>query len=171
MDEFKVFKTFKERGEWTELLFMAKAMFHGYKISKPWGESSAFDVGVASGRRILRVQVKSTSNRISTGYYCQFKPNFFTQDYTLDQIDFFAGYVIPQDVWYIIPARLLLGAHRKTGLMLCPMGPPGKACYNHERYREAWPLMQPRQKKVAPTKAAAPKGLHVKARHGSAGKE
>jgi hypothetical protein len=141
---------------------MAKAMFHGYKVSKPWGESSAFDVGVSSGRRILRVQVKSTSNRTGTGYYCQFKPNFFSRDYTLDQVDFFAAFVIPQDAWYIIPARLLLGVDRKTGLMLCPVEPLKKDCYHHERYREAWPLMQPRQKKIAPTETPAPKGRNAK---------
>jgi hypothetical protein len=29
MDEFKVFKNFKERGEWVELRFMAEALRHG----------------------------------------------------------------------------------------------------------------------------------------------
>jgi hypothetical protein len=29
MDEFKFFKTFKERGEWVEALFMAAALRHG----------------------------------------------------------------------------------------------------------------------------------------------
>jgi hypothetical protein len=32
MDEFKFFKTFKERGEWVEARFMADAMRHGYKV-------------------------------------------------------------------------------------------------------------------------------------------
>jgi PD-(D/E)XK nuclease superfamily protein len=172
MDECKVFRTFKERGEWVELRFMAEAMYNRYKVSKPWGDSSAFDVGVESGRRILRVQVKSTANRTGTGYLCQFKPNATKkQDYTLQQIDFFAAYVIPQDRWYIIPAKVILGVRRKHAIMICPMQPRKKNRYSHELYREAWPLMLPRQKKVAPTKAPAPKGRHVKARHGSAGKE
>ena len=29
MDDFKVFKNFKERGEWVELRFMAEALRHG----------------------------------------------------------------------------------------------------------------------------------------------
>ena len=41
------FKTFKERGEWVELCFMTRALEHGYKISKPWGYSSPYDVGVS----------------------------------------------------------------------------------------------------------------------------
>jgi PD-(D/E)XK endonuclease len=159
MDECKVFKTFKERGEWVELRFMAEAMYNRYKVSKPWGDSSAFDVGVESGRRILRVQVKSTANRTGTGYLCQFKPNATKkQDYTLQQIDFFAAYVIPQDRWYIIPAKVILGASRKHAIMLCPMQPRKKDRYSYELYREAWPLMLPRQKKVAPAKPATRRG-------------
>lgn len=172
MDEFKVFKTFKERGEWAELRFMTQAMFHGFRISKPWGDTSAYDVGVESGRRILRVQVKSTANRTGTGYLCQFKPNYHKkQDYTLQQIDFFAAYVIPQDRWYIIPAKVILGVRRKYAIMLSPMQPRKKDRYSHELYKEAWPLMQPRQKKVASAKTSAPKGRNAKAGHGSAGKE
>ena len=69
------FRTFKERGEWVELVFMAMAVRLGFRVSKPWGDSSAYDVGIESGERILRVQVKSTDCRTQYGYLCQFKPN------------------------------------------------------------------------------------------------
>jgi hypothetical protein len=55
--------------------------------------------------------------------------------------------------------------------MLSPMQPRKKDRYSHELYKEAWPLMQPRQKKVASAKTSAPKGRNAKAGHGSAGKE
>ena len=50
----------KERGEWAELCFMARAAGHGLRVSKPYGDSASYDVGVewvAPGRegRILRV--------------------------------------------------------------------------------------------------------------------
>ena len=109
VDEFKVFRTFKERGEWVELRFMAEALRHGFKVLKPWGDSSPFDVALHFGSRIIRVQVKSTSCRVGTGYFCQFKPNYLGPPYTLKQLDFFAAYVIMQDTWYLIPARVLLG--------------------------------------------------------------
>ncbi len=35
MDEFKVFKNFKERGEWVELRFMAEARATATKSSSP----------------------------------------------------------------------------------------------------------------------------------------
>ena len=68
MDRFKLFRTFKERGEWVELRFMVEAMRRGYKVLKPWGDSSSFDVALYFGSRIVRVQVKCTSFRFSTGY-------------------------------------------------------------------------------------------------------
>jgi hypothetical protein len=45
------------------------------------------------------------------------------QDYTVEQIDLFAAYIIPEDVWYLIPSAVLLGPQRKVGLMLFPMVP------------------------------------------------
>ena len=35
MAKCKGFKTFKERGEWVELVFMAMAVRLGFKVSKP----------------------------------------------------------------------------------------------------------------------------------------
>jgi hypothetical protein len=86
--------------------------------------------------------VKSTTCRTGTGYLCQFKPHYLKkQDYTLAQLDLFAAYVIPVEAWYIIPAALLLGAQRKTGLMLYPVEPLKKDRYSYEAYKEAWPLL------------------------------
>jgi|SRR5580658_47649 hypothetical protein len=148
MDEFKVFRTFKERGEWVEALFMAAALRHGYKVVKPWGDSASFDAALYFGNRIVRVQVKSTSNRCGTGYLCQFKPNYLTDPYTLDQLDFFAAYVIMQNTWYLIPAPVILGGEaNKQAIMLYPMQPLKKNRYLYEHYREAWPLLRLRRKR------------------------
>jgi hypothetical protein len=148
MDEFKFFKTFKERGEWVEALFIAAAIRYGYKVLRPWGDSQPFDVALFFGNRIVRVQVKSTSCRTGTGYFCQFKPHYLKkQDYTLAQLDFFAAYVIPVATWYIIPAAVLLGAERKYAVMLHPMQPLKKDRYSYEAYKEAWPLLRPKSRR------------------------
>jgi hypothetical protein len=150
VDKCKLFKTFKERGEWVELRFMTKAVEQGFKVSKPWGDSSSYDVGVENGPNFLRVQVKSTTVRTGTGYFCQFKPHFLKkQDYTVQQIDLFAAYVIPEDVWYLIPASIILGPQRKTGLMLFPMVPLKKNRYSYEAYKEAWPLLSKSKRALA----------------------
>jgi len=125
------FKTFKERGEWVELQFMAAAAQHRFAVSKPWGDTKAYDVGIEHKGNYLRVQVKSTTMRSGAGYLCQFHPNHNRKcDYSLKEIDVFAAYVIPENVWYLIPAALLLGKHRKWIAMLCPLATPKKkACY------------------------------------------
>ncbi len=147
MTQCKGFRTFKERGEWVELQFMARAVRNGFKVSKPWGDSSAYDVGIESGERILRVQVKSTDCRTQYGYLCQFKPNAHSKPYTLKQVDFFAAYVIPEDVWYLIPAAVLLRGKKKKALTLLPERPRHPERYKCEGYREAWGLLLPAEGK------------------------
>ena len=138
MRQCKLFKTYKERGEWVELRFMAEAMRHGLRVSKPWGDSAAYDVGVENEAGILRVQVKSTSCQVGNGYLCRLKPNPFTKPYDCAQVDFFAAYVIPQDAWYVIPAGV--GLERSGDVMLCPVKDLLRD-YKYEKYREAWELL------------------------------
>ena len=144
MSECRGFRTFKERGEWVELVFMARAVRNGFRVSKPWGDSAAFDVGVESGERILRVQVKSTDCRVGCGYLCGFKPNHNSDPYTAKEVDLFAAYVVPEDAWYVIPVRVVL-KRKSFNLSLCPVETRkyGKR-YKYERYREAWGLLRPR---------------------------
>ena len=70
MKRWGKFSTLKERGEWVELQFMAAAASRGYHVLKPCGDSLAYDVGIEHGG-LLRVQVKSTTVRNGTGYFCQ----------------------------------------------------------------------------------------------------
>ena len=144
MKYWERFTTFKERGEWVELQFMAAAAKRRFAVSKPWGDTRAYDVGIEHGQDFLRIQVKSTTMRTGAGYLCQFSPNHLKkQDYSLDEIDLFAAYVIPEDTWYLIPAVLLLGKRRKSMAMLCPITTPKKkACYCYESFREAWNLLK-----------------------------
>jgi PD-(D/E)XK endonuclease len=143
MKRWGKFNTLKERGEWVELQFMAGAASRGYHVLKPWGDSLAYDVGIDDGAgHFLRVQVKSTSYRTGIEYVCKFKPNCHkTHDYTLDEIDLFAAYVIPESVWYLIPASLILGPMRKKSFMLLPVGRPNRHRCKYEPYREAWGLL------------------------------
>jgi hypothetical protein len=144
MKVWQKFHTFKQRGEWVELKFMAKAAEHGLHVLKPWGDSLAYDVGLDPGRgpghELVRVQVKSTTCRTQFGYLCQFKPGARSRQYTLRQVDFFAAYVIPEDVWYLIPARILLRC-RQRAVTLYPINPKHPARYRYEQFREAWPLL------------------------------
>jgi hypothetical protein len=145
------FRNYKERGEWVEALFIAEALGHGYTVLKPWGDSQPFDVALTSGNRVVRVQVKSTSYRVDTGYRCEFQTNFHGRRYTLKLLDFFAAYVIPQKTWYLIPALVLFSAGcPPTAAMLFPMQPHKPNNYRYECYREAWRLLRPKPEKKEP---------------------
>ncbi len=144
MKYWERFTSFKKRGEWVELQFMAAAAQHRFAVIKPWGDTLAYDVGIEYGQNFLRVQVKSTTSRSGAGYRCQFMPNHLKKrDYSIEQIDVFAAYVIPENAWYLIPAVLLLGKRRKSMAALCPVVTPAKrASYCYEGYREAWNLLK-----------------------------
>ena len=136
------FTTFKERGEWVELQFMAAAALHGYHVLKPWGDSLSYDVGIEGSGQLLRVQVKSSSARNGTGYLCQFRRNYLVKEpYSIDKLDIFAMYVIPEAVWYLIPATVILNPPRKVAVTLCPVTARRKNRYRYEHYREAWGLL------------------------------
>ena len=152
MKHWEKFSTFKERGEWIELLFMAAAAAHGYHVLKPWGDSFAYDVGIERRGGLLRVQVKSSSVRNGTGYFCQFHRNYLTQHpYTVDDVDLFAAYVIPVATWYLIPATVILKPTLKVGVMLYPVTALKKDRYRYEQYREAWGLLSNDRRDLAPS--------------------
>jgi hypothetical protein len=135
------FKTYKQRGEWVELLFMTRAAEQGFNLSKPFGDSARYDVSVENEGRFLRVQVKSTSaSRGELGFICTLKRTGIAY-YRLEEVDFFAIYVLPKKVWYILPARVVL--RLVSNIRLAPQDKKQK----YHRYVEAWGLMRRRRRK------------------------
>ena len=126
----------KRRGEWAELQFMAKAAKLGLGISKPWGDLSRYDMVVETGGNFVSVQVKSTICRSREGYICRVQPSDTSEPYQPGEFDFLAIYVITKDVWYIIPARVVV-LRKISRIRLCPSNPTGK----YEPYKEAWDLL------------------------------
>ena len=128
------FPHFKLQGEWAELIFMARAAEQGLRVSRPWGDSAPYDVAVEHNGRFLRVQIKSTRCRHRAGAYkCHIDSN--GTPYTLHELDFIAAYVIPLEVWYLIPLAATRG---QTEVLLAPNRPKSK----YARYKEAWRLLQ-----------------------------
>jgi PD-(D/E)XK endonuclease len=129
----RIFKNYKRRGEWVELLFMTVASGMGFNVAKPWGDSALYDVVVEQDGRFLRIQVKSTEMWMGSNYLCQVHACGGNL-YTAKDIDYFALYVLPDDVWYIVPAKRLEGM---TAVALTPHN--NKSKYN--RYKENWWLL------------------------------
>jgi hypothetical protein len=126
---------YKKRGEWVELKFLAEAAQRNLPTSKPYGDSENFDVVVGRPGKFVGVQVKSTASLSQTkvGYECKVRTG--QQAYAAGAFDFLAAYIVPENVWYIVPAKLI---HGKRSIMLCPNLPTAK----YEQYREAWNLLQ-----------------------------
>jgi hypothetical protein len=128
----RVFANYKQRGEWVELLFMTVAAGLGFTVAKPFGDSARYDVIVENAGRFLRMQVKSTDMWRGGSYICQL--HMCGRLYTAKDIDYFAIYVLPLDLWYIIPARTL------EGLSAVVLSPHRKG-HKYERYMENWWLL------------------------------
>jgi len=84
----------------------------------------------------MRVQVKSTIYKIGNAYVCNTRPDNDHRPYTVGQIDFLAAYVIPADVWYIVPARVATALKGNIWLS------PHKKGHKYERFLEAWELLR-----------------------------
>jgi hypothetical protein len=129
----KIIKDKKLRGEWAEMQFMARAAEHGLPVSKPWGEMTRFDFVVGTPRHFASVQVKSTAFKVDTGYNCTVRGSHTA--YRPGAFDFLAALVVPEDIWYIIPAAAIRG---KDSINFYP----GSTTSKYELYREAWDLLR-----------------------------
>jgi hypothetical protein len=132
----KIIKDKKERGEWAESVFLARAAENGLPVSKPIGDSRSFDCVVGRTRGSLwryRSRVPSQLEG-GKGYICNVCSCH--KACRAGAFDFLAAYVIPEDAWYIIPAKLFRGL---KSISLCTAD-GGEAKY--EEYREAWNLLK-----------------------------
>jgi len=108
----------KKYGELAETLFAAEIMRRGGVPSKPVGDSAQYDWLVHVGRKIWRVQVKSSwacvLNRAGKRSASRCRVNISSghsskRVYTKETIDFVAVYVDPFTAWMIIPSSKIRG--------------------------------------------------------------
>jgi hypothetical protein len=127
------------QGELGEVAFMHKATSLGFPLALPYGHLHRYDFIVESGKNLWRVQVK-TSGFMMRGLYrlCIYHhTNRVGHAYTESEIDFVAVYIIPEETWYILPVREVLG---RQILLFRPKGYPRVDPYAD--YREAWHLLR-----------------------------
>jgi hypothetical protein len=128
-------RTPKALGELAELAFAFKATSLGFSISKPLGDNQPFDFILNAGHRLWKVQVKSTYHIDRTCYFNTVREAVGGRRriYSAENIDVLAGWVMPLDVWYIIPVQAF--APRKC-VEVYPHRPGSSGQY--EPFREAW---------------------------------
>ena len=109
-----------------------------FTVSKPWGDSTPYDFVVECNRVFHRVQVKSTTKFRDAAYECAINDIVAAtrrRRYAPGDFDFYAIYLVPEDLWYIIPAA---SVERKRAIGLNPR-------YRKSRYfahLEAWDLLR-----------------------------
>jgi len=129
--------TRKRRGEMAEAAFLHKASRMGFGVAKPWGDSEPYDLIVDAGARLWRVQVKSAYRAGEYGGYCfHAHGNAGKKVYSLKDIDVLVAYVVPEDVWYVLPVSLF---RTVKSMKLFPSSRRRQSKY--EVYREGWQLM------------------------------
>jgi NAD-dependent dihydropyrimidine dehydrogenase PreA subunit len=134
----------KALGEAAEAAFLAKATSLGFGVAKTWGESERYDFIVNSGKKLWRVQVKSTRDSDGSRYIVRTRG--FRRPYTAEEIDFIVAYIVPENLWYVIP--ISLAALR--GQMY--VSPGGSRHFRHEKFREAWCQMACPHDEISPTR-------------------
>ena len=142
MSEETVIENPKRRGEWAELRFMAEAAQRGLHVSKPWGDSERYDVAVEHNGDFQRIQIKSVLGRKGPPYRCALHTaNSAHPTYQRHEVDFFAVYLIRENLWYILPVQVVLDCASRT-LQFSP----AKKAHRHQPYKEAWHLLQHRRR-------------------------
>ena len=125
----------KRTGELAEAAFVVKAASLGFAVSKPWGDSERYDFILDAGHRTFRVQVKCTESINANAYQVQstYTNGNHKGHYTAADIDVLVGYVLPLDLWYVVPVEALPGS---ASLRFYPNGSISKRV-RFEQYREA----------------------------------
>ncbi len=125
--------TRKQRGEMAEAAFVAKAASLGLCLSKPWGESSRYDMIVDNGKRLLRVQVKSAHRAGEYGGYTFHAHGNTARAYGANEIDVLVAYVVPENAWYVFPVEEF---RKYKSMKLFPVS--RRMSSKFEKFREAW---------------------------------
>ncbi|MBZ5648381.1 MAG: hypothetical protein LAN37_14300 [Acidobacteriia bacterium] len=126
----------KSKGEWAEIAFMSRAIGLGFTVCRPFGENHRFDFLVfAAGGKVSRVQVKSSWTKRQNVY--QFKTSGSGRPYRRGEVDFIVVLVVPEEVWYIVPIREVLG---RDAAAVFPH--VRKSRGRLEKYRQAWYLLR-----------------------------
>jgi hypothetical protein len=137
--------TTKFRGELSEYAFVYKAASQGFGVARPYSEGERFDFilisrGWPEGEKLWRIQVKSTRACLGDSYrvMAQRRSSGRWVTYQPSEVDFIVAHVVPEDSWFVLPIRDILG---RMNLFFSPKGRPQKG--KLDGYREAWHLLRP----------------------------
>ena len=125
------------QGKIAENIFANECIKRNYEILNPVIDRHGYDFVIRSDK-YLRIQVKSTSkpdkrNPNKLTYKIQCRKGATSRAYEPDDFDYLAAYIIPLDMWYILPMSCL----NKTTIRI---NPDSDKC-KFKQYKEAWDLI------------------------------
>jgi hypothetical protein len=131
----------KRLGEIAEAKFLAAAAGLGFAVLKPWGDSEPYDFVLDARRNgrlgLSRVQVKSAHRKGKGDKGYSFSAHDVSlRAYTARDIDALIAFVVPENLFYVIPIAAL---KRARGIHLFPTSKRGRSKY--EKFRNAWHLL------------------------------
>jgi len=121
-----------KQGDLGEAAFVYKAVSLGLVVAKPYGNMHRYDFIVDGGSGLWRVQVKACATFLD-GFYkvriCRRKDGVPIA-YTASEIDFVLACIVPEQTWYVVPVREVVG---RTSLSFRPKGFPRLDRHAHYR--------------------------------------
>ena len=115
------------QGGEVELRFFLECTLRGFAVSVPLQDTEAYDLILDISGRLRRVQIKSTSSPVKSASHVRYKIHADhgndknNRQYSPRDVDILAAYLIPIDLWYIIPVTEIQG--------------PSLALYPHDHLR------------------------------------
>jgi hypothetical protein len=126
----------------TEAPFRARATHLGFSACLTGGDSERFESVVTLGHGFLRVQVKSATRYLDTRYRVK-STGASGKVYTAAEIDFFVAYIVPEDIWYIIPIAAI-GRRKAPASIPTPATPKATSKIPRSLVSPGLPAQSPR---------------------------
>ena len=128
----------KHIGDIGELEFILGSKKRGHTVLLPYSSICPYDIMIDTGDRLLKIQVKTCNvNHTKRGeplahtYKATMaKGNRSKIHYAAEEVDFFAVYILPEHIFYIVPFHEITAISNRFY--------PNKESHKFSKYRENW---------------------------------
>lgn len=120
----------------SEIKFQLEALSRDLIVSKPLGDKEAYDLITDNGKSLKKVQIKSTSfhrkrwEKTNASAFEVKLTNNKGVKYSKKDVDIFAIFIEPLNIWYLIPHSIVKSLSSVT------LYPSGRSKYN--KYCNNW---------------------------------
>ena len=127
-------------GDVGELSFMLRSTIEGLNCFNSFSSDCVYDVAIDNGKTLHRIQVKSSTalspRKDGSQVFCfsAARGASSKRKYEGNDFDYFAFYIIPLDLFYIIPINVITSV--KVRLY------PERDDHVFSKYRERWDLLK-----------------------------